>query len=130
MGTQQPKCGVAENLDLAVDEEIAVEAGTSVIDDLARDGQLECEPNGTMVFNRGRARFTELDSLFEPSLFRPTGFGIESTKMVGFEVVLSSKLTQYRTSVPEHWCHDGTSAALIFYDVVDNKGISILSEST
>lgn len=130
MANQQPQCSVAETLDLSIGEEISVAAGTSVVDDLAKDGQLECEPNGAMVFNRGPVRFSELDSLYPPLAFRPSGFGVEAPKMVGFEVVLSSKITQYRDSTPEHWCHDASSAVLIFYDVVDKKGVSVLAEST
>lgn len=127
---QQPKCSVAEDLELSVGEKVSAVAGTSVIDDLARDGQLECEPDGTMLFNRGPVRFSELDSLYPPILFRPSGFGYQTPKVVGLEVVLSSKLTNYRNSKPEHWCHDANSAVLIFYDIANKKGVSVLSEST
>lgn len=129
MGSKKPVCTVAEKLDLSVDEEISDEAESTVVDDAARDGQLECEPNGTMVFNRGNVDFPELDSLYEPTLFRPTAFSVDYNVVVGFEVVLSNRLYESGDTIPKYWCHKIKSAFLIVYDVVDEAGVSVLPES-
>ncbi|GMH40619.1 hypothetical protein BSKO_08523 [Bryopsis sp. KO-2023] len=120
------QCAKAEAFDLSLDEEIAVEAKTQAIDDLAREGQLECEPNGTMVFNRGNVRFSKLDSLYEPYAFFPLGFGEGSDLTVGFEVFLKSDLTAMGDPVPSFWCHKIDSAFVMIYDVVDAEGKSVL----
>lgn len=120
------KCAVAEAFDLSIDEEIADEAKTAAIDNLAREGQLECEPNGTMVFNRGNVRFSELDSLYQPYSFYPVGFGEDAARTVGFEVFFNSKLVEHGSPKPTLWCHEVQSAFMMIYDVVNAKGKSVL----
>lgn len=120
------QCAKAESFDLVLDEDMATKANTAVMDDVAREGQLECEPNGTMVFNRGNVRFSELDSLYEPHAFTPLGFGEDADLTVGFEVFMKSDLTAMGDPKPSFWCHAIESAFLMIYDIVDAKGDSVL----
>lgn len=126
--SQQPTCQVAEELDLSIDEEISDAAKSTVVDEMAANGQLECEPNGTLVFNRGKTRFSKLDSLFEPVFFTPSGFSSVGA-VVGFEVVLKSDLSPDSVGAPPYWCHSVKSVSLIFYDIVDSSGKSVLPKN-
>lgn len=106
---------------MRIDQEISQVANTAVVDNLAREGQLECEPDGTMVFNRGPVIFSELDSLFEPVVFRPHAWGEEDLS-VGFEVILTTQPV-----VENELCTRIESVFLVLFDILDSSGNSLVS---
>lgn len=114
-------CAVAEVLSLKIDQKISQIANTAAVDDLTRDGQLECEPDGTMVFNRGKVVFSELDSLFEPSIFMPHAWD-ENDLSVGFEVTLRAQPDE-----ENELCTRIESVFLVLFDILDSSGGSIVS---
>lgn len=123
-------CSMVEEIEFRLDDDLAAQVTNPVTKWMAQDGQFECEPDGTMVFNRGRTQHSQLDSLFQPTPFLPFASDWpEASMTVGFEVFAPAELEE------EHcgdgctlYCYDAMSAFISISDIVDQTGASVLPD--
>lgn len=122
-------CEKVELIRVHIDEDIAANATTNTTKWLAQDGQFECEPDGTMLFNRGHHTFDALHDLHEPHGFIPQRLDWpEDAVVVGFQVFSHGHLVNRDCDVVcTHTCYDVESQFLLLYDIVDKNGTSILA---
>jgi len=127
-GGSYSTCEEEEDVEVQIDEEISIDAEANTTKWLAQDGQFECEPDGTLLFNRGPGRHEGLDDLHEPHKFTPHNLDWPSdTPMVGFQVFgHGTRVNRDCYPVCTHYCYDVPSAFLVIYDVVDNNETSVL----
>lgn len=125
---QYSTCEKAEEIKIHIDEDIAANATTNTTKYLAKDGQFECEPDGTMLFNRGNHSFVDLHDLHEPHEFIPHQLDWpDDAVVVGFQVFGHGHLVNRDCDVVcTHMCYDVESQFLLLYDIVEKNGTSIL----
>eukprot|EP00803_Ostreobium_quekettii_P006601 evm.model.scf_651.6 EVM.evm.TU.scf_651.6 scf_651:62226-64538(+) len=127
-GGSYSTCAEEEDVEVRLDQDVAIDAEANTTKWLAQDGQFECEPDGTVLFNRGPGRHAGLDDLHEPHKFRPHNLDWPlKSPMVGFQVFgHGTRVNRDCYPICTHYCYDVPSAFLVIYDIVDKNDTSVL----